>query len=296
LTNAELVYVYAVLPRAVEQEVRGIDGRPVRWVVEGDLAAAVTDVPATEFDEAPLNERIRDLRWLEPRAVAHQTVNARLHELSSAVLPLSFGTVFRTDERVRDLLRHEAKSLRERLEGVAGRSEWVLAVHRDEATAVAALEASPRLRDLQIEVQTASPGRAHLLKRRLDEARHDERRHMDSEVEAHLSSALSAVADAVFAEPLPAEAAERPMWRGSLLVERAREPDLLTALDQLRSQLEPRGYRLLLTGPWPPYRFGGLEPQARSTRLQEANAVDPGTGERVYPPGRPPGAGFIRSS
>jgi hypothetical protein len=72
------------------------------------------------------------------------------------------------------------------------------------------------------------------------------------------------VADAVFAEPLPAEAAERPLWRGSLLVQRAREPGLLTALDQLRSQLEPRGYSLLLTGPWPPYRFGGLDPSSQA--------------------------------
>ena len=260
MTNADLVYLYAVLPRVVEQEVLGIDERPLRWVVEEHLAAAVSDVPATEFDEAPLNERIRDLRWLEPRAVAHQAANARLHELSRAVLPLSFGTVFRSDERVRDLLRGEGSNLRERLARVAGRSEWVLAVHRDDDAALASLEASPALRRLQAEVEAASPGRAHLLKRRLVEASHEEMRRVDAEVETRLDSALGSVADAVFAEPLAAEAAERPMWRGSLLVDRAREPDLLKALDSLRQELEPRGYSLLLTGPWPPYRFGGLEP------------------------------------
>jgi hypothetical protein len=259
LTNADLVYLYAVLPRLVEQEVRGIDERPVRWVVDGNLAAAVTDVPASEFDEAPLNELIRDLRWLEPRAVAHQAVNARLHELSEAVLPLSFGMVFRNDDRVRDLLREESSTLRERLDRVAGRSEWVLAVHRDQEAAVTSLEASPALRSLQAEVEAASPGRAHLLKRRLGEVRHEELRRVDAEVQARLSSAVGQVADAVFAEPLPAEAAERPMWRGSLLVDRARQSNLLQVLDTLREELEPRGYSLLLTGPWPPYRFGGLE-------------------------------------
>jgi hypothetical protein len=264
LTNADLVYLYAVLPRVVDQELQGIDERPVRWVVDADLAAAVTDVPATEFDEAPLNERIRDLRWLEPRAVAHQAVNARLHELSEAVLPLSFGTVFRNDDRVRDLLRQERSGLRERLDRVAGRSEWVLTIHRDQETALASLEASPGLRSLQAEVEAASPGRAYLLKRRLGEARHEELRRVDAEVEVRLSSAVGQVADAVFAEPLPAEAAERPMWRGSLLVARAREADLLQVLDTLREELEPRGYSLLLTGPWPPYRFGGLEPSSQA--------------------------------
>jgi hypothetical protein len=228
-------------------------------VVEQQLAAAVSDVPASDFEEGPLNERIRDLRWLEPRAVVHQAVNARLHELSPAVLPVSFGTVFRNDERVRDLLRDEVVTLRERLERVAGRSEWVLAVHRDDEAAKSSVQASPSLRSLEAEVQSASPGRAHLLKRRLAEARHEELRRGDADVEARLSSALGRVADAVFTEPLPAEAGERPMWRGSLLVERAREADLLKVLASLQEELEPRGYRLLLTGPWPPYRFGGLE-------------------------------------
>jgi hypothetical protein len=54
------------------------------------------------------------------------------------------------------------------------------------------------------------------------------------------------------------------MWRGSLLVARAREADLLQVLDTLREELEPRGYSLLLTGPWPPYRFGGLEPSSQA--------------------------------
>jgi hypothetical protein len=261
LTNAELVYLYAVLPRPVDEQVPGIDARPVRWLVEADLAAAVSDVPAEEFDEGPLNERIRDLRWLEPRALAHQAVNARLHELSPSLLPLTFGTVFRNDDRVRDLLREAGPHLRERLGRVAGRSEWVVALHRSQAAGLASVEASPTLRVLQAEVDAASPGRAYLLKRRLAEARQHELRRVDAEVEARLSAVLGAVTEAVYSEPLPTDAAERPMWRGSLLVERAREADLVRALDGLRSELEPRGYSLLLTGPWPTYRFGGLEPR-----------------------------------
>ena len=255
------MYLYAVLPRPVAEEVRGIEDRPVRWLVEGDLVAAVGNVPAADFDEGPLNERIQDLRWLEPRAVAHQAVNARLHELSPALLPLAFGTVFRNDERVRTLLRQEGPHLRERLARVAGRSEWVLALHRNQDAALASLDASPALRELEAEVRAASPGRAYLLKRRLAEARQAELRRVDAEVEARLSAAVGEITDAVFAEPLPVEAAEGPTWRGSLLVDRTREADLVESLDNVRTHLEQRGYTLLLTGPWPAYRFGGLEAQ-----------------------------------
>jgi Gas vesicle synthesis protein GvpL/GvpF len=266
LTNPELVYLYALLPRPVSEDVAGIDGRPVRWIVEAGLAAAVGDVPAADFDEEPLNERIRDLRWLEPRAVAHQTVNARLHELSPALLPLAFGAVFRSDDRVRDLLRDLRPDLRERLARVAGRSEWVVAVHRNEAAALASRDASPTLQALNAEVQAASPGRAHLLKRRLADARQRELRRLDAEVEARLSASLAGVAEAVYPEAVPVEAIERPLWRASLLVHRARQVELVRALDELRLEFEPRGYSLLLTGPWPPYRFGGLEPRQAHVR------------------------------
>ena len=44
-------------------------------------------------------------------------------------MPLAFGTVFRDDERVRQLLRDEAPVLAERLGAVRGCAEWVVALH-----------------------------------------------------------------------------------------------------------------------------------------------------------------------
>ena len=121
-----LIYVYAVLPEPVAGDLSGIDARPVRWIAEGGLAAAVSEVPSEEFDEQPLNEHVRDMGWLGPRAVAHQEVNYRLHADGEASVPLSFGTVFRDDERVRQLLRDEAPVLAERLGAVRGCAEWVV--------------------------------------------------------------------------------------------------------------------------------------------------------------------------
>ena len=76
------------------EPIAGIDGAHVRWVVTEELAAAVSNVPADDFEEEPLNARVRDMAWLGPRAVAHQAVNAQLFEAADACLPLAFGTVF----------------------------------------------------------------------------------------------------------------------------------------------------------------------------------------------------------
>jgi hypothetical protein len=85
-------------------------------LVEDNLAAAVSDVLAEDFEEAPLNARVQAMGWLGPRAVAHRQANAELHERVEALLPLAFGTVFRDEGGVRDLLITLSAALTKRLE------------------------------------------------------------------------------------------------------------------------------------------------------------------------------------
>jgi hypothetical protein len=258
--NDSLVYVYAIGEAPIGATLNGIDGGSIRWVSEGGLSAAVSDVPAEDFDQEPLNERVRDMSWLGPRAVAHQEVNYRLHERAETLIPLAFGTVFRDDERVGALLRNEAQALRERLAAVRGADEWVVALHLMQEPApedVAAM--SPALQSLQRDIEATSPGRAHLLRRRLAELEREEARRVQAEAAEQVLDRLRSVARAVFAEPLPKDTVERPLLRASVLVPREQEDAFLDETERLRVHWREPTYRVLLTGPWPPYRFGGLE-------------------------------------
>jgi len=263
-----LVYVYAlVAAEAVESQagqaagLSGIEQEPVSFLVEGPLAAAVSDVDAADFDERPLNERVRDLQWLGPRAVSHQRVNAQLFERSEAVLPLAFGTVFRDDQGVRRLLREQRSDFLSRLDHVRGSAEWVLTVHRDDAAALASLEeSSAAVRDLREQVAAGSPGRAYLLKRRLEDARRQELIKADAEIIQDIFASLDRHVEDTFHETLPPSVENGPMARASVLVRRAVEGSFLHDLEQARAGWQERGYAVSATGPWPPYRFGGLEP------------------------------------
>lgn len=256
---SQLVYVYAILPATLDDTFVGIDSRALRWVSEQKLVAAVSDVSSDEFGEEPLNAHIRDLGWLGPRAVAHQEVNERLWEQSSASVPLAFGTVFRDDARVRDLLRAQAHLLHERLRAVAGRGEWVIALHRLGAPTAAELESSSgALQALHREIEASSPGRAHLLRRQAATLERDELRRLDGVASRELEALLRGAADDLFSEPLPGDAVEKPLARLSVLVRRAQEAAFLDAVDVARARWPEPTYRVLLTGPWPPYRFGGL--------------------------------------
>ena len=58
-----LVYVYAIA-RAVCAEpggLRGLDDGAIRAIRDGDLAAFVSDVPESDYAEAPLNAHLSDM-------------------------------------------------------------------------------------------------------------------------------------------------------------------------------------------------------------------------------------------
>jgi hypothetical protein len=156
------------------------------------------------------------------------------------------------------LLREQALPLHERLDAVRGRDEWVVTVHRVGQPDQAAFEqVSEAVRQLRAEVTAASPGRAHLLKRRLAEVERDEVRRLDAHVAAEIGREVEQLSVDVYREALPNDAVERPILRCSALVERARQAGLIDLIERLQLRWQP-GYRLQLTGPWPPYRFAGL--------------------------------------
>lgn len=254
-----LVYLYAILRKRLDLVITGIDSSPVRWIEGSELVAAVSDVPEADFDQESLNANVQDMAWLGPRAIAHQDVNQRLFEASEAIVPLAFGTVFRDDARVQQLLTEESSRLRNHLARVGGCAEWVVALHllgQPDVQDLAAVKA------LKSQIEASAPGRAHLLRRQLATLERDEARRMQSEAGTHLLDALRAIAVEVFQEPLPADAVERPLLRASVLVRRDAESEFMEQVDRLRERWPEPSYRLLLTGPWPPYRFAGLQRDA----------------------------------
>ena len=257
--TGELRYLYAVANANAEGAIaaanlRGIDGGRVEAIVEGDLLGATSPVPASEYEEEPLNERLQDLDWLAPRAASHQEVNGRLLELASAVIPLSFGAIYRDADGVRELLRRRADDFADRLRAVEGRAEWIVSIEREGSTAptggaVGALDA---------EIATAAPGRAFLLGKRRDEVIREERRIRDAAVAEEAWTTIEAIAERVYREPLIEDPMAAAIARFSVLAHRDRELELGDVVRRLGASGASEGYRVRLSGPWPAYRFGGL--------------------------------------
>jgi hypothetical protein len=254
-----LRYVYGIArasdaARIATAGLTGIDERSVGCVVEGKLLAAASDVDEAEWSETALNEHLRDLDWLAVRAAQHQAVNGRLLELLGTVLPLSFGTIYRDDDRVREMLSEDVEGRRVQLELLDGHAEWVVTVSRD-ADAPADDAA---LRALDEKIAASPPGRAFLLdkQRGTTLSRSVERR--DGDAASAALAGLEEVAVRTYQEPVVSGGTEAVALRASILVAREREPALAKAIAELESRLRARGYRVRASGPWPAYRFGSV--------------------------------------
>ncbi|MFC8587179.1 GvpL/GvpF family gas vesicle protein [Streptomyces sp. NPDC057217] len=137
MSDEPLLYVYAVV-RSADLDGPPVDPPPDVTLGEGittvehrGLTAVVEPVPAADFDEAPLRERLEDLDWLATMARAHHGVVAAAGRRTTTV-PLRIGTVRRGETGVRRLLEEGESGLSEALGRLTGAHEWGVRLYADE--------------------------------------------------------------------------------------------------------------------------------------------------------------------
>ena len=198
----------------------GLDDRRLHTVVEGPLAAIVT-----EYDGGPTEPVIERLNEYE------RTVR-RLMD-SGAILPARFGSVLPDEGTVRALLRQRRRDLLARVRRVRGAVELALRATWRRGT-------QP---PLETDGGARAPSGTSYLRERL-ELRQSARR-VASELDA-----LSALARS--SRQTLAPAPDLPVMQ-AYLVERDRVSEFVDLVRQLDDCLDD--VELTCTGPWPPYSF-----------------------------------------
>ncbi|RYZ42275.1 MAG: GvpL/GvpF family gas vesicle protein [Myxococcaceae bacterium] len=222
-------YLYAIV-RAEGgwvPDLAGLGTAPVRTVREDDLLALVSD---------PAGLRVAPTR---AHLLTHQRVtDAVLRE--HTLVPVAFGTVLPSEERVREVLRTAHAPLLRALEVLEGRVELGLKVycHRD-ALARRLEEETP-----QLARQPSEPEEDH--EQRMELALL-ERTTRDMDV---LRDGLGPL---VAATHESAPLGERMLLNAAFLVDRVAVSAFEARLKTLAARTEVYAYRF--TGPWPGYNF-----------------------------------------
>jgi hypothetical protein len=212
------------------------------------LWLAVADAPLGDFGEAALNERFSDLDWVSRAAIAHESVIETFID-QPAVLPMKLFTIFLNDGRAIDHIERERRRIDGLLAKVAGHVEWGVRVTFD-PSAVATPGASRATAGKQTGTSYLSQKKA--VRDDAHRLTHEARRTL-----AALYSGLrrdAAQATRRSASEFP-RAGRRPLLDAAFLVRRTQAGRFRSRVADASRHLQPAGYHLTLTGPWPPYSF-----------------------------------------
>lgn len=250
-----VLYVYAVTRDAVTPEADGVDGtRRFGTATIDGISAVYTPVSGEAFSQEAIDARAGDLEWLGAIGYRHQDVVSDLMK-RTAIVPLRAFTLFSSEEALRTYLHEQAEMLAKVLERLDGKQEWTLRVEFEPSRWSESLATRiGSLRDLQNEIASAAPGKAFLLRKKLDEEKKRASHAAEQEVVAEVERL---VIDTLSCETI-AETRERrdgAFPQINVLLNRDEEAKLQELHGKMTGRYEAEGVTLGLTGPWPPYTF-----------------------------------------
>jgi Gas vesicle synthesis protein GvpL/GvpF len=240
------------LPVAIEGEAR------LEMEAEVTLAAVLSAVPLADYGEEALQGRLADATWTAVRAMRHEKVVEHFASRAS-VVPLRFGTIYLERAGVRQMLAEREPDLRAIIERLRGREEWGVNILCDRQKLLETITSlSPRLRALDEQAASASPGQSYLLRKKIDAMRVDEARAEMKSVATEIEGELARLSEgAARLRMLKDEGGEHLdlVAKIAFLVARTRFEEFRAAAERLAQAYAPAGFQLELTGPWPAYNF-----------------------------------------
>jgi hypothetical protein len=242
----DVVWAYGVVPGAQRPPgTAGLEGRRVESIACGELAVLASELPASDYTEQVLQERLEDLETLAGLARTHDAVLEVAHA-EGDVLPFRMCTIYETPQAVRAMLTAEGARLGRALARLHGKAEWGVKAFFD---APAAASAQPR----------PASGAAYLAARRAERAGAEAGRDAIAATVAGVHAQLAAhAAEAVTSRPQDRRLSgrrEEMLLNGAYLVPRGEAGAFAALVDRLAAEHAPDGLVLELTGPWPPYHF-----------------------------------------
>ena len=249
-------YVYCIIetdaPRSFGPIGIGGRGDDVYTIHYGDIAAVVSDTPVVVYD--PTREN----------ALTHEHVNETVMK-EFTVIPMSFGTVFRTEKDVVEFLKDTAEALRDVLRKMKDKIEFGLKVNWDPETVLKEVEEENeeirRLKEEIVSNRLASTYFARMQLGRLVE------RAMNEKADAYVREIYDHLRDCAIASRHNKPIGDKMILNAAFLVERDRAADFDRSVQEIAQRYEGR-LRFHYTGPWPPYNFVNIR-----LKLERARAT-----------------------
>ncbi|MGH7457844.1 MAG: GvpL/GvpF family gas vesicle protein [Longimicrobiaceae bacterium] len=240
-------YVYCIIKHSGSKEFGGIgigeSSSRVFTVNHGDLAAVVSDSPIRLYD--PTRENV----------LAHEFVNETVMR-DHTVIPMSFGTLFRTEEDIVELLKSTYQAFEDVLDKMEDKIEFGLKVLWDRESVIDEIEKeNEEISQLKSEINDNAQSSTYFARMQLG-------RMLESALEetgnGYVRDIHEQLKPTAVASRSNKPIGDRMILNAAFLVERDQEKSFD---DQVKAT--SKKYDGLLTfkytGPWPPYNFVNIK-------------------------------------
>ncbi len=248
-------YVYCIIRSESEKDFGplgiGEGDRRVYTVNHAQLAAVVSDTPIRIYD--PTRENV----------LAHEMVNETVMR-EHTVIPMSFGTIFRTKDDIVELLKSTYRAFDDVLEKMQDKIEFGLKVLWDRERVIARLEEEDEeIRRLKEEITSNAQSSTYFARMQLGRLVESA---LESTANTYVMDIHESLKPVAVASRSNKPIGDRMIMNAAYLVERAREPEFDEAVKALSRKYEDV-LAFKYTGPWPPYNFVNIR-----LRLERAEA------------------------
>jgi hypothetical protein len=263
LGRGRAIYAYGVVGNDSALELEGvpsIDGsHSLRLVATNDVRALVSTVSTSEFSEGVLRDRLENLEWLRTHVAAHERVQREAFR-QTQILPFRFLTIYRDEQSLRDVLSARAEEFRTMLTSLEGMVELGVRVSFDRQSVAASVEEGDWANaNLAQDHATQGQGRSYLVSRKVaDDVNRTVAEVAERQALMIHDECCQLAARAVILKAQDNRLAGRKdevILNAAYLVSRARADDIATLIRDRNQSAAGRGFKLEVTGPWPPYNF-----------------------------------------
>ena len=230
-----------------------------------NLEAIVSEISLEEFGSEEIQKKAReDLEWIKGKAQIHEEVIEQAMRKDNSniipVIPMQFGVIFITIEKLQETLSNNLEKFRKSLEYLSGKQEWGVKAFMNQNIFEEFLEnGSSVLLAKKKETQSMPKGLAFFAKKQaaslIDEMVGKELDKIISEMNESLFQLAAKFNKAKNLEKDFTGITEKMIFNNFYLIEELKLNDFKKKVEELKEKFNPIGIKVNMSGPWPSYHF-----------------------------------------
>jgi len=258
-------YLYCIREKSnAEFSTEGIGGGKIFVIPYQDLEVVVSEVPLEEFGSEEIQKKAQeDLNWIKEKAEIHEYIIEQAMRPGSnliSVIPMRFGTIFKSEKSLKDCLRNNYQQFKESLEKLKGKQEWGVKVYLKEDIFKKILgEKNETVLAKKKEIESMPKGIAFFAQKQIDEIVGQEK---DKELDRITEEIYENLGQLAFSKNrdklLEKDFTGRPeemVLNAFYLIEESKLDSFQKKVGELKEKYNSLGFEVEVNGPWPSYHF-----------------------------------------